>query len=163
MTVFNKKLKFSTDTKVSFYDVTEDVKKILAESGVKNGIITVYSPHTTCSVLIQETSSGTSYNGNVYILQDLVEVLAKIVPTCTNENQYLHPGREVLEKHGIGQFSRNALNTDAHLRSVILGRSVTVPVIEGEIQLGQFGLIWFADFDQVRGREREAIVQVLGE
>jgi thiamine phosphate synthase YjbQ (UPF0047 family) len=43
-----------------------------------------------------------------------------------------------------------------------MGRSVTVPIIDGEVQLGEFGYIWFADFDQVRARERKAIVQVMG-
>ena len=56
-----------------------------------------------------------------------------------------------------------SLNTDAHLRSVIMGRSVMVPVIEGELQLGEFGMIWFGDWDQIRARERVVIIQVQGE
>jgi len=55
-----------------------------------------------------------------------------------------------------------SLNTDAHLRSVIMGRSVTVPIENGELVLGQFGRIYFADFDQVRARERTVRLTVTG-
>ncbi len=77
---------------------------------------------------------------------------------------YLHPcPMHVKEAARLrGEEAAWSLNTDAHLRSVLMGRSVTVPIIDGEVQLGEFGFIWFADFDQVRARERNAIVQVMG-
>ncbi len=56
-----------------------------------------------------------------------------------------------------------SLNTDAHLRSVILGRSQAVPVVDGAMMLGEFGRIFFADFDQVRARQRTVRVQIVGE
>jgi len=56
-----------------------------------------------------------------------------------------------------------SLNTDAHLRSVIMGRSQTIPVVDGRMELGEFGRIYFADFDQTRARERTVMVQILGE
>jgi thiamine phosphate synthase YjbQ (UPF0047 family) len=52
---------------------------------------------------------------------------------------------------------------DAHLRSVILGRSETVPIIGGALALGEFGRIYFADFDQMRGRPRRVLVTFMGE
>lgn len=55
------------------------------------------------------------------------------------------------------------MNTDAHLRSVIMGRSVTIPVIDGAVQLSEFGCIYFGDWDQIRARERTVIIQVMGE
>jgi secondary thiamine-phosphate synthase enzyme len=55
------------------------------------------------------------------------------------------------------------LNTDAHLRSVIMGRSQSIPIIDGAMTLGEFGRIYFADFDQVRARERTVRVQIVGE
>ena len=56
-----------------------------------------------------------------------------------------------------------SLNTDAHLRSVLIGRSESIPVIDGKLELGQFGYIYLADFDQTRERERTVIVQIVGE
>jgi len=163
MKISNSKVNLVTDTRPTFHDVSDEVRNFLRQSGIINGLVTVYSPHTTCSVFIQEPSGGKTYNNTFYIMQDLVNVLSKIIPTCTDETQYLHPGRQVEEKHGIGDFSKFSLNTDAHLRSSIMGRSVSVPVVDGEIQLGNFGHIWFADWDQVRSREREVLIQVMGE
>ena len=98
-------------------------------------------------------------------MQDLINCLAKIAPTCTNENMYLHPNlahvRGAVEERG--EKPEWCLNTDAHIRSIIMGRSVTIPIIDGEIQLGDFGCIYFADWDQVRERTRTVIVQVMGE
>ena len=55
------------------------------------------------------------------------------------------------------------LNTDAHLRSVLLGRSESIPLVNKELELGEFGYIYFADFDQCRDRERFVTVQIVGE
>ena len=164
MIVHNDFIKIQSEARPTFDNVTPRVKEIVAESGVKNGNVLVYSPHTTCSVVIQEYSDGQTYYGTELIEQDLVNVLNKIIPTCTNEGQYLHPCQKHIEDAARlrGEHASWSLNTDAHLRSVIMGRSVTVPIIDGEVQLGEFGYIWFADFDQVRARERKAIVQVMG-
>ena len=90
--------------------------------------------------------------------------LSQIFPTCSTEGQYLHPGPLHIK---IAGEERNeeafwSLNTDAHLRSVLLGRSVCVPIIDGVLQLGEFGRIYFADFDQVRARERTVRFTVTG-
>ena len=55
------------------------------------------------------------------------------------------------------------LNTDGHLRSVLLGRSEMVPLTEGSMTLGEFGRIYFTDMDQTRARERTVRVQIVGE
>ena len=56
-----------------------------------------------------------------------------------------------------------SLNTDAHLHSVIMGRSECIPVVDGEAQMGEFGEIYFVDFDVVRLRERTVRFQIMGE
>ena len=91
--------------------------------------------------------------------------VSKIFPTCVTEGQYLHPGPMHIEIAGRERQEEAcwSLNTDAHLRSVMLGRSVTIPIVEGEVVLGEFGRVYFADFDQVRARERNVRVCVLGE
>lgn len=165
MTCIHKKINLQSDRRPTFDDITADVKDGIRDSQIQNGIVTVYSPHTTCSVLIQEQSDDVNYWGTQLILQDMVDGLSKIFPTCLTEGQYLHPGPLHIE---IASRERSeeawwSLNTDAHLRSVILGRSVTVPVIEGEPQLGEFGCIYFADFDQVRARRRTALITIMGE
>lgn len=164
MTVFHNFFKIQSDRRPTFLDVTEQVGEILAKSGIKNGILVVFSQHTTCSVLIQEASDDVNYWGTDLLMQDLVSVLENIIPTCRTEGQYLHPGPEHIEAAaGRNELPSWSLNTDAHLRSVILGRSVTIPVEDGRMVLGEFGCIYFADFDQVRARERFVRVQIVGE
>ncbi|MGB7117659.1 MAG: secondary thiamine-phosphate synthase enzyme YjbQ [Anaerolineales bacterium] len=164
MTVFYNFFKIQSDRRPTFDDVTEQVGEILAYSGIKNGILVVFSQHTTCSVLIQEASDDVNYWGTDLLMQDLVNVLENIIPTCRTEGQYLHPGPEHIEAGaGRNELPSWSLNTDAHLRSVILGRSVTIPVEDGRMVLGEFGCIYFADFDQVRARERFVRVQIVGE
>lgn len=164
MSFHHDSFKIQSDRLPTFHDVTPQVEEILKNSGIKNGILLVFSQHTTCSVIIQEESHDTNFWGTKFIMQDLVNVLDKIVPTCRTEGQYLHPG----PKHIADAVSRHeepfwSLNTDAHLRSVIMGRSESIPVIDGELILGEFGRINFVDFDQVRARERTVRVQIVGE
>ena len=164
MSVFHDSFTIQSDRRPTFEDVTDSVVKSLKKSKLKEGIVVVYSQHTTCSVLIQEAADDVNYYGTELLMQDLVNVLEKIIPTCRTEGQYLHPGpKHIQAAAGREEEASWSLNTDAHLRSVLLGRSVTIPVIDGEMTLGEFGRIYFADFDQVRARQRTVRVQIIGE
>jgi secondary thiamine-phosphate synthase enzyme len=164
MTVHHEYFKIQSDRRPTFEDVTERVQGVLKSSGIKNGILLVFSQHTTCSVLIQEASDDVNYWGTELLMQDLVNALTKIIPTCLTEGQYLHPGpRHIEAARGRDELPAWSLNTDAHLRSVLMGRSQSIPVVDGEMLLGEFGRIYFADFDQVRARERLVRVQIVGE
>ena len=150
----------------TFHNVTDEVKAILERSGIKNGICVVYSHHTTCSVMTQESSHDETYYGLEYLQQDLVDVMEKIVPQATTEGQYRHPGPKHIDfamnvAKEVGPWT--SLNTDAHLRSVIFGRSETIVAIDGALDLGEFGYIYFVDWDQIRDRKRVAQVQIIGE
>lgn len=163
--VVHQTIGIQSDRRPTFHDITDEIAKRIGESGMKDGSVLVYSQHTTCSVMIQEQSDDVTYYGTQLILQDLVNVLTKLVPTCQMEGQYLHPGPKHIE---IAARERDeeafwSLNTDAHLRSVIMGRSETIPVVEGKMILGEFGRVYFADFDQVRARERTVHIQIMGE
>lgn len=149
---------------VSFHDITDRVKAIAAGSGIKNGIVVVYSHHTTCSVITQECAFDMSMTGLETLQQDLVNVFENIIPTCRYEGMYLHPGPKALvfaEEHGEDNFGCH--NTDAHLRSSIIGRNVTIVMTDGEMDLGEFGRVHFIDWDQTRGRTRTVQVMVIGE
>lgn len=163
--VYNESFKLeSRHRAVSFHDVTEQVKEIAARSGIKNGIVVVYSHHTTCSVITQECAFDMSMTGLETLQQDLVNVFENIIPTCRYEGMYLHPGQKALafaEEHGEDNFGCH--NTDAHLRSSIIGRNVTIVSVDGELDLGEFGRIHFIDWDQTRGRTRTVQVMIIGE
>ena len=154
----------SDDRKVTFHNVTDLVKETIAESGIKEGIVTVYSHHTTCSVITQEAAFDMSMTGLETLQQDLVDVMYRIAPLCTREGIYLHPGPKALKfaaEHG--EDARGCHNTDAHLISSIIGRSVTVVIRDGVPDLGEFGFIYFIDFDTTRARSRTVDVMVIGD
>ena len=163
--VFKKSLKLESNHRaVTFHDVTDRVKQIVKESNIKNGIAVVYSHHTTCSVITQECAFDMSMTGLETLQQDLVNVFEKWIPTCRYEGMYLHPGKKALDfAESVGEDNFGCHNTDAHLRSSIIGRSVTVVIDDGEADLGEFGRIHFIDFDQTRGRTRTVQVMVIGE
>ncbi len=164
--VYNEKFQVETGhAHVTVVDVTKQVREIVKKSGIKNGSVLVFTGHTSCSVQIQEFSDGKTLWGTELIMQDLINCLEKIAPTCTNEGMYLHPNTEHVRLAMQDRDERPewCLNTEGHIRSVIMGRSVTMPIIDDELQLGDFGCVYFADWDQIRSRTRTVIVQVQGE
>ena len=154
----------SKDRTCTFHNVTEQTREIVGRAGIRNGIVVVYSHHTTCSVITQECAFDYSMTGLETLQQDLVDVFETWIPVCRREGQYLHPGAKALafaQEHG--EDARGCHNTDAHLRSSIIGRNVTVVLIDGEMDLGEFGLIYFIDWDQTRARNRTVQVMIIGE
>jgi thiamine phosphate synthase YjbQ (UPF0047 family) len=149
----------------TFHNVTGSVKEFITESGVQTGLVVIYSPHTTCSVMIQECSHDKTYFGLEYLQQDMCNLMEKYIPTCRVENQYMHPGPKHVDfGDSVGEPGPwTSLNTDAHLRSSIFGRSETVVVDHGKPDLGQFGYVYFIDWDQVRARKRRVQITVFGE
>lgn len=165
MVVHHESFMLHTAASPSFYDITAQVKQVVQRSGAKEGIAVVYSQHTTCSIIIQEESHDETYGGTKYLLRDLLDVFDRIIPKCVKEGQYSHPGPQHIAyaTNVLGESPAWALNTDAHLRSCIVGRSESIPVVGGALQLGEFGQVYFVDFDGVRERDRTVRVQVVGE
>ncbi|MBO7214137.1 MAG: YjbQ family protein [Clostridia bacterium] len=163
--IFKNKIQVESDHKeVTFHNVTAAVKETVKNSGIQNGIVVVYSHHTTCSVITQECAFDMSMTGRETLQQDLVDSMEKICPSYTREGIYLHPGPKALkfaEEHG--EDARGCHNTEAHLISSIIGRSVTAVIDDGVIDLGEFGFIYFIDWDKTRGRKRTVQIMVIGE
>jgi secondary thiamine-phosphate synthase enzyme len=166
MTVFHAAAQVRSPLhKPMFHDVTDAAKAAVTDSGIANGTVTVYSPHTTCSVILQEESHDALYDGTKFLLQDMLDRLETLVPACRHEGQYLHPGALHIEHatRDLGEEAVWSLNTDAHIRSAFIGRSETIPVIDGRMELGEFGQVYLVDFDGVRDRTRTVHFQVIGE
>lgn len=165
MTIYREAFQVkSTGMRPTFHMVTDRVREIVNQSGIRNGICVVYSHHTTCSVMTQECSFDKTYTGLEYLQQDLCDIMERMIPTCRKEGQYMHPGPELTEFSRLhGEDKPQTLNTDGHLRSVFLGRSETIVLIDGKLDLGSFGHIYFVDLDQTCGRERQVQVQIIGE
>lgn len=115
--------------------ITSQVQAALRESGLRKGACLVYVPHTTAGVTINE-------NADPDVGDDLLTGLARLIP-------YSWPFR-----HAEG-------NSDAHLKSSLVGSSVVIPVQDGRLQLGTWQGIYFGEFDGPR--QRRCLIQFLQE
>src|ERR1700677_306249 len=162
---YHSVLELKTKARQQFTDVTDWVTETVGEAGLGQGIVTVFTQHTSCCVLIQEESEDVTYRDVQYILQDTLNALRLIVPPVRNEGQYLHPGpvhiRNAAELRG--EEPAWGLNTDGHIIGSLLGRMQVVPVSENDLTLGEFGRLYFGDLDSTRPRERKLRVHLLGE
>lgn len=165
MTVHHGSAEIETPARQEFFDVTEQLEQFVANTGVQNGIAVAYSAHTSCCVLLQEESEDVTYYGTQLLLQDTLNVFAKIAPPTRHEGQYLHPGPVHIRNAGElrDELPAWGLNTDGHIISSVLGRSETIPLVEGALVLGEFGRVYFGDLDSVRARTRTVHFQVLGD
>ena len=130
----------SKGTTPTYINITSEVREIIKKSGIKNGVVHVISPHTTCSVFFEEYVHDTMPNGKEFIQQDLDNALAKIIPDQTAWGQYFYPGLKHLEEveawpdylKYLPSGTREELwNADAHLKATILGNSATFEVDNG--------------------------------
>jgi secondary thiamine-phosphate synthase enzyme len=127
-------LNIPTSRRCEFVDVTHRVQEAVTASKVKQGIVVCYVPHTTAAVTIQE-------NADPDVTHDLAYKLADLIPQDDRGFQ-----------HGEG-------NSDAHLKSSLLGVSKTLLVDGGRLVLGTWQAIYFAEFDGPR--HRKMMVQVM--
>ena len=167
MICYNEKIKVNSEVcHPTFFDISDKIRKAIQNSGAKSGICVVYSHHTTCSIMIQELSHDENYYGLEYLQQDICNVMEKLIPTCRSEGQYMHPGPKHIDfaMNEVGEVGEwTCLNTDAHLRSCIFGRSESIVIENGRTDLGEFGHVYMIDWDQVRERERMVQIQIIGE
>ena len=129
------KLSVRTTKHTQMADITGMIRKVVEESGVREGICTVFVPHTTAAVTINE-------NADPDVVRDLTAELGKIVPW---EDGYRH-----LEG-----------NSAAHLKASLIGFSEQIIVDEGKLVLGTWQGIWFCEFDGPRSRS--VYVKLMGD
>lgn len=174
MTVYREEITGIQSKGISptYINITKEVKDIIARSGIKNGIVNVISPHTTCSVFFEEYVHDTMPNGKEFIQQDLDNVLAKIIPDQTAWGQYFYPGLKHFEdveswpdylKYLPSGTREELFNADAHLKATIIGSSQTFALEDGKLGVGQTGYIYFVDFDRTHPRSRRCKVVIIGE
>ncbi len=120
-------LSVSTSKRVEMIDITPQVRGILRESNVKDGLLVVYVPHTTAGVTINE-------NADPSVARDIENTLSRLVPA----------GKGYLHLEG---------NADSHIKATLVGSSVNVIVENGELVLGTWQGIFFCEFDGPRNRK----------
>jgi secondary thiamine-phosphate synthase enzyme len=132
-------LHLTTEGSDEFWDVTDLTRAVVVRSGVRHGQVTVYSPHTTTSIVINESETG--------FLNDFRRLIDGIIPAG---GYYEHDDHEVRTEN---LQEDEYLNGHAHCRQLLVGQpSVTVPIVEGEVILGQWQRVLFVELDQARER-----------
>ncbi len=139
MTVATHQLEFKTRGGAEIRDLTSAVADVVAGSGLKNGIVTVFCPGSTGAVTTIEFESGA--------VADLKRLFDEIIP---QDRDYQHNRR-----WGDG-------NGHSHVRAALLGPSLSVPLVDGRLTLGTWQQIIHVDFDN-RPRRRKITVQMVGE
>ncbi len=156
--------------RVSYHNITDEVKKIVELSGVANGSVVIQTAHTTCSVIFEEFVHDLDFNGDEFLQVDMNRMLDRIVPRELTENtDYRYPGPKHLEflmsldDPNYPCDPGTILNGDAHIRASLFGPSQQFIIKDGKINIGSVGYIYFIDFDQNRPRNRKCAVMVSGE
>ena len=162
----------SNGRRITFHNITDQVKDFVKETGLQNGQVTVVSPHTTCSVIFEEYTHDKDFNGDEYLLVDMSRILDNIVPRELTEGvNYKYPGQKHCDfLYDLAKIDPSfpadpgtILNGDAHIRASLFGSSETFLVKDGKLMFGATGYIYFIDFDQNRVRDRKCHIQVMGE
>ena len=149
MRVFQQERHFRTRGGLHVTDITEEVREIVFESGVIDGICCVYSPHTTCSVRVNEYERG--------FLEDFSVLLRRLVPT---EHYYAHDDWD-RRTENVSEEDMEASNGHSHCMSMLMGPAgESIPVRDGVLCLGRWQRVLFLELD--RERDRRWLVHVVG-
>lgn len=138
---FSKEISVSTSRPIEFVDVTDRVRDAVAKSGIKNGLVSVFSNHTTAAIRINERCAR--------LQKDMESLLCEIVP----------PGKPYRHNETTVDGRGNA---HSHLMSLLIGGSETAPVKSGELQLGTWQSVFFIELDGPRST-RKLTVTIVGE
>ncbi len=131
----SKSIQLTTNSREGLYDITSEVKKIVAKSGIQTGIVNVYAQGATAALMIQE-------NWDDSVQTDVIHLLKKLIPK------------------GVWLHDKQDGNGDSHLKAGIVGPSETIPIINGKMGLSTWQNIFFCEFDGPRNN-RTVLVSVI--
>jgi secondary thiamine-phosphate synthase enzyme len=121
------KLNIETSRRIELIDITSEVQEEVRISGVREGVCIINTWHTTAGIIINENENG--------LREDILNLLDRLVPP------------------GVGyRHDRIDNNADSHLKAILLGSSEAVPIVKGELELGTWQSIFFAEMDGPRHR-----------
>lgn len=132
-------IQLNTKGNADVQDITPQVARVVRDSEVKNGTVTIFCPSSTSALTTIEFESGA--------VSDLRRLFEEIIP---QNREYAHNARW------------HDGNGHSHIRAALLGPSLTVPFVEGDLTLGTWQQVIYVDFD-VRSRHRELVLQIIGE
>ena len=139
-------LVYATEAGPSFKEITDDVHRIVEESGLHFGQVTIFSNHTTAAIRLQENEP--------LLIEDLKDLLRRLAPP---DGYYRHNDFDI---RTVNMHPGEPKNGHSHCQHVLLSTSETVPLVEGRLQLGEFQSIFLVELDGAR--ERRVTVNIIG-
>jgi len=130
-------LTFNTENRREYINITRDVEKALDESGIREGFALVSAMHLTAGVYINDNESG--------LIHDIDEMLERLAPYRSDYNH-----------HRTGED-----NGDAHLKNMLVGHQVLIPVTEGNLDFGPWQQVFYAEFDG--RRKKRVVIKLIGD
>lgn len=138
---------FGTSKGGEFWDLTDLVREVVARSEVRHGQVTVHTPHTTTTIVLNESETG--------FLNDFRRIVDSVVPV---DDYYEHDDHELRTEN---LQEDEYINGHAHVRQLLTGSaSVTVPIVDGEVLFGTWQKVLYVELDQAR--ERRVVVHAQG-
>jgi secondary thiamine-phosphate synthase enzyme len=145
MKIHRKKIEIKSTAQIEFLDITEKVNEVVSDSGIREGQVTIYSPHTTASIMVNHNET--------MLLQDFMRTLYKLVPVS---DRYSHDLFELnREKASDGRS-----NGHSHCKAMLLSSSENIPVEKGHMMLSETQSVFVVEMDGAR--TRDVVVQVIG-
>jgi secondary thiamine-phosphate synthase enzyme len=139
--VFSKTITVRTSERLELVNLTDEVRRLAEAAGIEDGYVQVSSLHTTAGLLVNEWQDA--------LLADIKTLLLSMVP------------RDSYYKHNDPEFSDcDRSNADSHLRNVVVGHSLSVPVARGKLVLGRWQSVILAEFDGPN--QRQVFIQAFG-
>ncbi|HAS00178.1 MAG: hypothetical protein US57_C0006G0031 [Candidatus Moranbacteria bacterium GW2011_GWC2_37_73] len=143
--IHKQKIDLESKNQIEFFDITEKVQEIVEASGVRDGNVVVFAPHTTMGVIINHNEP--------MLIQDFMRVLYKLAPM---DDRYSHDLFELRRS----SKSDGRSNGHSHCKSFLIGVSQTVPIEKGKLLITEKQSIFAVEFDGAR--KRDVTIQVMG-
>ena len=145
MKIHKQKIDLESKSQIEFFDITDKVQEVIDNSGIREGIVTVFAPHSTMGLAINHNEP--------MLLQDLMRILYKLAPM---DERYSHDLFEIRK----ASKSDGRSNGHSHCKSFLLGVNQTIPIEKGKLMVSEKQSIFAVDFDGAR--KRDVIIQVMG-
>lgn len=137
MKSYTQYLWFNTKHHREYINITPDVEELVSESGIEEGFCLVSAMHVTASVYVNDADEG--------LITDIEELLEDLAPS-TKDYRHNHTSDP---------------NGDAHLKRMLIGHQVILPVTKGRLDLGTWEQVYYAEFDGQR--KKRVVVKIIGE
>jgi len=145
MKIQTRRIEIKSTSQIEFIDITDQVQEIIENSGVREGQVLVYSPHTSASIIINHNEK--------MLLQDFMRILYRLVPIG---DRYSHDIFEIT----LAKSSDGRSNGHSHCKAMLLGTSEVIPIEKGKMMITHLQSIFLVELDG--GRTRDIIIQVIG-